>query len=395
MRLLIFMVAAHGLAQNSGRLKLTFEERARFESRTGVAFGSEPDLENPLVRTRLGAHFRATRWLEFGVMAQDSRAPFYGRPAPPALRDPLDLQEAYVEFLPGSKQGWGASVGRRMFGYGEQRLIGVPQWGNTARTFDSARLYYRFSKVRLEALLVSATPVRTDAFNRPFLSDRVWGTYNLLGPVDLYALRHDFPGGGTSTFGGRAVSPIGKGFSISLEGAVQRGELGSLDHHAYAWFTSLSRTVALRWPVTLSIEYKYASGSADPARSSETFDQMYPASHDKFGHADLFGWRNIHNLRSLNNVVIGKLVVNLMYNNLWLASPRDAIYNGAGRPILRSPDGTAGRHVGQEADVFVTYPVAGFQLGAGFAHFFAGEFIRATTPGVNPRYVYFFQTYSF
>ena len=52
------------------------------------------------------------------------------------------------------------------------------------------------------------------------------------------------------------------------------------------------------------------------------------------------------------------------------------------------------RHVGQEADVYGTYRYKHFTLGAGYGHFFSGEFIRKTTPGLGPTYLYIFHTYS-
>jgi hypothetical protein len=234
------------------------------------------------------------------------------------------------------------------------------------------------------------------------LEDRVWGTYNTFPEafrgslVEIYALRHDAPGRiGTTSFGGRLAGPLTAGLRYSLEGIAQGGHVGPLDHRAFAWFSGVSRRVPLRFPLTLSLEYKYASGSNDPAVKSGTFDQLYPANHDKYGHADLMGWRNIHVIRTLNTFAIGKASLSLAYSNHWLASPRDALYNVGGRPIVRVSDGSAGRHVGQELDAFVRYPVGNFNFGAGFAHFFTGEFLNRSTPGVNPRYGYVFQSYSF
>ena len=83
-----------------------------------------------------------------------------------------------------------------------------------------------------------------------------------------------------------------------------------------------------------------------------------------------------------------------MYGNFWLACLKDAIYTGSGKLIARSPAGAAGRHVGQETDVFGTYKYNHFLFGAGYGHFFSGTFIRQTTPGVGPAYVYVFHTYS-
>jgi hypothetical protein len=152
----------------------------------------------------------------------------------------------------------------------------------------------------------------------------------------------------------------------------------------------------MAWPLDLEAEYKYASGSQNAATRDGTFDQLYASNHDRFGRADLFGWRNIKNVRSLDTLHITKPVaISAMYNNWWLASPTDALYNSSGAAIVRSAKGTAGTHIGQEADVFGTYQASGWTFGAGMAHVFAGGFLRATTPGVNTRYLFVFQSYTF
>jgi hypothetical protein len=84
-----------------------------------------------------------------------------------------------------------------------------------------------------------------------------------------------------------------------------------------------------------------------------------------------------------------------MYDSFWIASERDALYSGSGKALARSPAGDAGRHVGEEADVFGTYKYRHLTIGAGYGHLFAGEFIRKTTPGFGPTYIYVFHTYGF
>ena len=395
-----------------GPLRLTFEFRTRFETRTGVGFGLSPDLENPLFRTRIGAEYKPVHWLKLSAMGQDARAPLYGTPAPTSARDTMDLQESYLEFFPGQKTGFGAAVGRRMVTYGEGRLIGVPQWGNTSRTYDGAQLYYRLPRARFEVLVLSIVKIRPDEFNRPEPGDRLWGTYDSFpgligtGLAEFYLLRREQnrPGGfngagalGLTTVGGRATGPLPDRFQYSLEAAAQAGHVGPQSQRGYAWFSNLSRQVALGRPLNLSIEYKYASGSENPkGNHTTTFDQLYATNHDKFGHEDLFGWRNIHDVRSLETIHLYKgLALNVMYNNVWLASARDSLYNGQGRPIVTDSKGASGRHVAQELDAYGTYSRSGFVFGAGFGHLFAGEFLRKTTPGVNTRYLYIFQSYSF
>lgn len=398
--------ATHGI------FGLTFEQRTRWEERTGVTFGKDVDQQDMLSRMRLGAMFKPAAWIEIHAMGQDSRVPFYGVPAPNTIRDTMDLQEAYAQLFAGKKTGFGASFGRQMLNYGETRLIGVPDWSNVARTYDNGRLYYNTPKSHFEILMVSPVKILPDRFNSPDLGERIWGTYNTISDVwhgvslDLYALRHSQnriggwtgPGTlGTNSFGGRVYGPLPWGLAYSLEGVGQTGHLGPLAQRAYAWYSGITRTMAaLRRPLILSLEYKLASGTGRSAADSSTFDQLSPANHDKFGHEDLFGWRNLKTVRSLETWRLTKaLAVNAMYSNEWLFSASDALYNSAGKAIAISPAGTAGTHVGQELDSFLTYRWGAHLFGAGFGHFFKGEFVRNATRDINPRYFYIFQQYGF
>ncbi len=397
--------------KTADRLKLTFEFRARPETRTGNNFGISPDLENPLFRTRIGAQFDFTDWFRVSAMGQDARAPQYGGPAPATARDTMDLQEGFLEFFAKRKTGFGAVFGRQMVSMGEGRVIGIPQWVNTSRTYDTARLYYRLPNARLELLSLSIVRVRPDDFNRPNLGDRLWGTYDTFsnvipnGTLEVYLLRHaqNRPGGftgqgslGINSLGARVVGPLPYSFKYGIETVAQNGKTGPLVHRGFAWYSSLSRRLPLTLPLDLEVEYKYASGSSNPAVRDTTYDQLYAANHDKFGHADLFGWRNIKNLRSLDTLHITKpLAFNFMYDNWWLASPTDGLYNGSGALIVKPSSRNTLTHIGQETDFFATYQISGWLFGAGFAHIFKGDYLTKMTPGVNTRYMYVFQSYTF
>src|SRR5205807_5165063 len=145
-------------------------------------------------------------------------------------------------------------------------------------------------------------------------------------------------------------------FGYSLEGIGQTGHLGLQPQRAYAWFSGVTwKTNVWHRPAGLSIEYKLASGTRAGASNSGTYDQLSPANHDKFGHEDLFGWRNVHNARSVTTFGITKaFAINFMYDDLWLACLKDGIYSSSGKLIARSVTGTAGRHVGRETDLFAT-----------------------------------------
>ena len=289
-------------------------------------------------------------------MGQDVRAPFYGANAPNTVRDTMDLQEAYIELFGRHKTGFGATFGREMLTYGESRLIGSPQWSNVSRTFDNARVYYRTGWARLEVLMVSPVKVLPDQFNKPELGERIVGTYDTFSNVwhgasfDAYVLDHSQNkiGGwtgagtlGTQSYGGRVYGPLPGKFAYNLEGVGQTGHMGLLTQRAYAWFAGGSRKVTVgRLPLNFSAEYKLASGTRLGQTTSATFDQLSPSNHDKFGHEDLFGWRNLKTLKSLETLSLTKSVaLNVMYTDDWLFSRSDALYNSSGSSIADVEEG--------------------------------------------------------
>src|SRR3954451_14522861 len=267
-----------------GKLKVGVEERFRYEFRGGNGFGRDVDTAVGLARTRVSLTYESPV-VKLSGMFQDARAPWYGLPAPNNLRDTADLQEAYFELFPKRKTGFGLLAGRIMLNYGEGRLLGSPQWGNTARTFDHAHVWFGTGHARFEVLMASPVKVRTDAFNRPELGERVWGLYNTFsdfGPhlgADVYLLRHEQnrPGGfttgsratgtdrlGVNVLGFRLTGPLAAGWKFSMEGVAENGWLGPARQRAGAWFSGASRrwTVGAR-PLDLSVEYKYASPTFD------------------------------------------------------------------------------------------------------------------------------------
>lgn len=405
------------------RLQLQFELRQRVEDRTGQLFGRDRDLAADYIRSRFGMIYKPAPWIKFAALAQDTRAPLYGLPPPGNVKDPLDLQEGYVEIFSPSKRGLGLNVGRQMINYGDTRLIGSPQWAYTARTWDTLRLYHVSSKARLEGVFLSTIVPRADGFNKPVLGDRIWGMYSSFGNVsgakpakgaslwastvvDAYVLRHDQnrPGGftgigtlGINLFGSRWAFTLPHNLRYTAEGIVQTGHVGLLPHRAAGFANQFGyKTMIGKLPVDFANEYKYASGTQAGSGRSGTFDQLYPAAHDKMGHVDLFGWKNVHNVRSVATVTVRKgWNWILMYNNSWLANQTDGVYTTGSRLIARDITGRAGRHIGQELDLYTNYVLRGMSIGAGVGQFFAGEFVKRTTPGVNSRLIYLSTGYSF
>ena len=395
--------------KTEGKLTVHFEERTRWEEKDGVSFGKAVNQQDMLSRVRIGLRYQPLSWLTVSAMGQDARAPFYGMPAPNTLRDSMDLQEGYLTFA-SKASPFSFSTGRQMLNYGETRVIGTPQWTNTARTYDYGRFEFTKKNITLDALMVSPVIVQPNSFNTPELGNRYWGTYDVFTnawrkfSVDTYALRHseNVIGGwttagtlGTNTFGSRVYGPLPGNVALSLEAMGQTGHSGLQSQRAYAWFAGASRPFRfINLPLNTSAEYKVASGSHAGETHSATFDQLTPANHDKFGNQDLFGWRNLKTFKSLETLSLSKSVAfNVMYTDETLFSATDSLYASSGSKISSSATGAAGKRVGQELDGFLTLKLGQNNFQLGVSHFFKGQFIKGTTPDINPRYFYFSQEY--
>ena len=128
-----------------------------------------------------------------------------------------------------------------------------------------------------------------------------------------------------------------------------------------------------------------------------TFDQLYPTAHDKYGLADQVGWRNIHDVRVGFDITPFKATpITVNYHSYWLAEERDALYAASGAPLARVVSGRrqhARRSGDRRAGLAAAYPQ--LALAAGYAHLFAGPFLKEATPGESYSGPFVMVTYVF
>src|SRR5262249_20676465 len=136
----------------------------------------------------------------------------------------------------------------------------------------------------------------------------------------------------SATVGTRIVSAVPP-LDFSGEVAGQVGSVGSDDIRAWAshWAIGFTRADAA-WKPRASGEYNYASGDDNPRDGRrQTFDQLYPTGHDKYGLADQIGWKNLHHLRGgVELRPTARVLTTLRYHSWWVASTADAVYDAGG-----------------------------------------------------------------
>lgn len=131
-------------------------------------------------------------------------------------------------------------------------------------------------------------------------------------------------------------------------------------------------------------EWNHASGDGNPHDGIRgCFDPLFGGPHDKLGLIDLFTWSNLVKWRSgIGLTLHPRILVGASYNSSWLAHARDWVYI-SGRPLVRRADGSAGTHIGHQADLQAARSATrSTQIQAGYGHLFPGDFLHHASASV-------------
>lgn len=308
--------------------------------------------------------------------------------------------------------------GRQQLLFGDQRLVAPLDWANSPRTFDTvANALWRGLNWHLDAFWCRPNIILPRQLDEPNSQQQFFGLYAVYQGFrnqvyDLYYLGFDQEKGPGITFNGEAgdlaIQTFGtrwQGQSKNLlwegEAAYQFGHHRNLPRSAGMVTSGIGHRFA-RWPLVpeLWFYFDYASGNRRPDGGSfGTFNQLFPFGHKFFGYMDIVGRQNIIAPNVLTRFSLGQRASLLLwYYNFHLASARDALYNAAGTPIRFDPTGRAGRYVGDELDIvlsFVMNPHSDWQIGV--SHFWAGPFVQRTanTPAQAEGGLFFYTQFLF
>ncbi len=435
-----------------GRLVLDLEERIRFEGRDNNRdFDASKDDDNDdtwlLNRFRFGLAVKPVSWLKLYGQTQDLREGFSDRANIPGVRgaegdDAFDLRQAYVAIGDTKKFPLLFTGGRQSVSYGDSRLVADSRWNNLGRTFDALRLRFEEPNFWVEGFAMRPVQIKRHEFNDSDSADNFFGVYASTTALpfqttDFYVFYRDKtdnqpdldptnkidpqgtwngPAVRFVTIGARVASTPDKlnGWDYNAEAVYENGDLyksdlGSTRFNLSAFAVHAGGGYTFKgtpWKPRIGLTYDFASGDDDPNdNDSQSFQNLFPSNHDKFGLMDEFGWRNLHDARfEVNLKPIKKLSFDFHYHAFWLADTHDYWFRSNGLSTLRttSPDGRdvrtigAGNYAGQEVDAIATYDVTkNVKLQVGYAHFFAGDYLVDTGPHSDADFGYVMTTFSF
>jgi hypothetical protein len=398
-------------------VQLGGEFRTRVESEDGIKYTTTNDTYL-LSRFRFNIRIQPAKWLTFFGETQDARIFFnqHVADAPPD-QNSWDIRQAYVQ-LGSSSEGWAdVVVGRQVFSFGEERVIGPSDWTNTSRTFDAVRLDLHRNGYKV-SLFASSVAIEVDgAMDHHLAGNNLYGVYGSFknaipkATLEPYVLWRVAPGNAglpetansnhldETTIGLRLAGALPAAFDYEIEMDRQTGSLGPDSIRAWAGYWSLGRTFhGVAAAPRVFIESNYASGSNNPGGHTwNTFDQIYPSNHDKLEFADQFGRKNIEQVRAGVEETIGrKWKLRQTYEDLWLATTHDALYASSGAISIAADSNAPSRHIGQEVDLTAQYQVnKGITAGFGYGRLFTGRFLKAVSPAKGYSYPFVFLDYRF
>jgi hypothetical protein len=392
------------------------EYRDRLEGPIGTGFANTSDFY-VLDRLRVKVRIQPKDWLEFFGEVQDSRI-FFNHHIPNAnpFEDSWTLWQAFAQ-VGSSTSGWvDALAGRQVLRFGDERVIGPSEWLNVGRTFDVARVDLHHPGYEVSVFASSVVPGSNNDLHNAIPGNNFYGIYgsfkNIIPratfePYVLWRLASgnfglpETVGRGhldEVTIGLHVKGTFSPDFDYDAEFDGQKGSLGASSIGAWAGYAALGKTFTkIAAAPRIYIEGNYASGTKNPAgRDWNTFDQLYPSNHDKYGFTDQVGRRNLVQFRvGVEENVTKKWILKQAFEGFWLATSHDNFYASSGAIAVAAHPG-ASRHIGNELDLVAEYQFnKGLSFGFGYARLFAGQFLKTTTPGNDYSYPYAYLEYNF
>ena len=388
-------------------IQLGGQIRGRFEGVSGTSLLNEKADDYYASRIRMDLGIKPTSWLRFFAEAQDARVGAYNTsPAPSTLYNPIDFRQGYAELTLEGRPNVRFRAGRQELLFGGERLIGPADWG-ISRTFDALDMTVSAGRAKVDFIAGSSVLIDPTRIDRHKPGEHLYGAYGsirrLLPGVNLepYLLfkqnvivksETGKPGDALVISPGARASGTAPGrIDYTLEVVAQRGWYSSdrivaLGDSSVLGWTLVDNAVKPR----VSVEYNYASGdAASKDGERNTFDQFYPSNHNYYGMLDQFGWKNMKNARAgFDFLPLKKLKVRSDFNEFYLATAQDGLYNSSGTSIALDRKATSA-HIGSETNTVGLYQYSKvWRFGAGFGHLFAGEFLKESKAPFGYTYPY-------
>ena len=416
---------AHAKNVRAGPVTLDFGGQVRFRYENAVGFtikGYAPGGGDELflTRVRLDLSARLRQGPRLVLQRQDAHA-FLTRftdedfPSSSPIEDTLDIRQLHAEWLHVGGSPFGVRVGRQQIAYGDQRVFGPGNWGNTGRfAWDAAMVKadtrWFWTDLWVGKYLQYKSDIWPDRSIDDFLTLVSYSQVkNLPFRLDVfYVLKSDTSGkvAGESgsgnlnshTIGFQAEGQAFRVLDAAATFAAQSGRYGQDTVRAFGANGKLGVRFPGAWQPRLGGQYTWGSGDPDPGDGVHgTFDGVYGGRDIFFyGYLNLFFWANLRDAEiDLSFRPHRAVGVNVEYHRFALDQPTDAWYTTGLKPYRRDPTGRSGTSLGGELDLRATWTLwRHLELMSGYGRFLPGAFVESTGLAAPAHWSFVQSTYS-
>lgn len=319
----------------------------------------------------------------FKIRKTGSESPFYTMNPQEEFFEIYDLYFEYKTLF----KNVTVKAGRQKIFYGDYRIFGPGEWGNTGRwTWDAVKISYKKGDNFID-IFGGGTKIHDPyKISLPFTKTEYWGggLYSHFQITDwlisepFYAHKSQ----GSADYiralsisrnwaGLRLVSSDRKDFIYDLLFTQEFGKENDKRINAYGYFLKAGyRFSNLPATPVLSLRYTYASGGLKTGAVIKTFDPAFGASDKYYGWMNIVQWSNLSDPEIVLelNPFKNKMWLELKYNRFSIPVPDDVIILGTMKIIEGK------HHLGDEADVFIRYQAfKKWQFTGVFCYFIPGD----------------------
>jgi hypothetical protein len=349
----------------------------------------------PSEKLTIGFHLQDSR--AFGWSLRNSKYPDLfrihkaGSPTPYYTMNPneeyFEIYDAYVQYNQVMKD-LSVKLGRQKIFYGDTRIFGPGERGNTGRwTWDALKVSYKRGENFVDVFAGGTKIHDPEKISVPFTYTEFWGG-GIYAHLDIprvmniepfYALKTEGSADYINTLefsrnwtGIRIFNNDFHHFIFDLTAVKEFGIEGIKTINAYGWFAKVGyqfRNIPSK-PI-ISVRESYASGGKKTDAEIHTFEPAYGASDMYYGRMNIATWSNLDDREIVLELLpVKDLWVELKYNRFYIPVPDDVT-------LLNTMKLESGEnHLGDELDAFISYKVTKhWQLTGVFGYFTPGDLI--------------------
>lgn len=301
----------------------------------------------------------------FKVKAKNTQEPYYIMNPNEEFFEIHDLNVEYRDLL----KNLTITIGRQKISYGENRVFGPGEWGNTGRwTWDALKLSYKDGSNFIDILGGGTKVHDPHKISIPFSQTEFWGgglyahyalnkvvniepfyAIKKLGSAD-YAQTLDF----TSHWAGiRFFNNDFHHFVYDVTFNKEFGEERGKTIDAYGILAKLGyQFSSLPFKPILCIRESYASGGKSTDIKIKTFDPVYGSKDSYYGRMNITSWSNLDD-REIFVILFpaNDMKIEINYHWFYIPVPDDVLLLGT----LKLEFGKY--HLGNEFNIYANYQI--------------------------------------